>query len=102
MAKEVTDGNINEFLSEGIAVLDFWAAWCGPCRMVGPVIDQLASDNEDVNIGKVNVDQNPRAAATYGIRSIPSVLFFKDGKLVDKLVGANPKGAYQSKIDSLK
>jgi thioredoxin 1 len=102
MALEVTDDNLEEVLESEITVLDFWAGWCGPCRMVGPVIDQLAEENPEVPVGKVNVDENPRAAAEFGIRNIPAVLFFKDGKVVDRLLGAQSKGAYQSKIDSLK
>lgn len=102
MALEVTDANLDEIISEGISVVDFWAGWCGPCRMVGPVIDQLAEDNPDLNIGKLNVDQNPESAVRFGIRSIPCVIFFKDGVESGRLLGAQSKGAYQSKIDSLK
>lgn len=105
MALEVTDSNIDETIQSEITVLDFWAQWCGPCRMVGPVIEELAIDNEgddSVAIGKVNVDENPRAAATYGIRSIPAVIFFRDGQEVDRMMGARPKNAYQDKINSLK
>ena len=102
MALEVTQDNFSEVLESEIAVVDFWAGWCGPCRMVGPVIDQLAEDNPDVSVGKLNVDENPRAAAEYGIRSIPAVMFFKNGELVDRMLGAQSKGAYQAKIDSLK
>lgn len=105
MALEVTDSNIDETIQSEITVLDFWAQWCGPCRMVGPIIDELSTDNEGddgVTVGKVNVDENPRAAATYGIRSIPAVIFFRDGQEVDRIMGARPKSAYQDKINSLK
>jgi len=105
MALEVTDSNLEEVLESKITVLDFWAQWCGPCRMLGPIIDELAVENEDnpdVAIGKVNVDENPEAAVKYGIRSIPAVLFFKDGELVDRVLGANAKGTYADKINSLK
>jgi len=101
-AEKVTDKNFSEKVGDsGIAVVDFWAQWCGPCRMVGPVIEELAGDNEGVMIGKVNVDENPQLAVKYGVRSIPTVVFIKDGKVVDKLVGANAKSAYQEKIDRL-
>lgn len=100
MAEKITTSNFSEKVGDsGVAVVDFWAAWCGPCRMVGPVIDQLSDENEDVMIGKVNIDENPDLAVKYGIRSIPTVLFIKDGEVVDKLVGANSKNAYQEKID---
>ena len=105
MALEVTDSNIDETLQSEITVLDFWAQWCGPCRMVGPIIEELANDNDGddgVTVGKVNVDENPRAAATYGIRSIPAVIFFRDGQEVERIMGARPKTAYQDKINSLK
>lgn len=102
MALEITDSNIVEVLEQEITVIDFWAEWCGPCRMVGPVIEELAEDNPNIAIGKVNVDENPKSAADFGIRSIPAVLFFKNGELVDKLIGANPKSAYQDKINALK
>lgn len=106
MALEVTDANIEEVVGGSeIVVLDFWAPWCGPCRMVGPVIEQLSEDNaedESVAIGKINVDENPSSAAAYGVRSIPTIVFLKDGEVVDKLIGAQPKTAFQSKIDGLK
>jgi len=105
MALEVTDSNLDEILETEITVLDFWAQWCGPCRMVGPVIGELAHDNEDdegVAVGKVNVDENPEAAVRFGIRSIPAVIYFRDGQEVDRVMGANPKSIYQDKINSLK
>lgn len=105
MALEVTDVNIEDVLTKNeVTVLDFWAEWCGPCRMLGPIIDSLSMDknNETVTIGKVNVDENNTSAAKYGVRSIPTVIFLKDGVVVDKMVGLNTKEALQEKIDSLK
>ncbi len=103
MALKITDGNYQEILAEGKpVVIDFWAPWCGPCKMVGPIIDELATEYEGkVVIGKCDVDENDGVAATYGIRNIPTVLFFKDGKLVDKQVGSAPKSSYVTKIEAL-
>ena len=103
MALEVTDGNIEEVLTENnIIILDFWAPWCGPCRMLGPIIDELSDDNADIVIGKINVDENRETALKYSVRSIPMVLFIKDGEIVDKFVGAKSKTDIQNKIDELK
>jgi thioredoxin 1 len=103
MAIEVTDENFEELLNSGKPmVLDFWAEWCGPCRMVSPIIDELASEYEGrVTIGKVDVDSNNDVVGQFGIRNIPTVLFFKDGQLVDKQVGATQKSVFVSKIDAL-
>ena len=82
-------------------LVDFWAEWCGPCRAIGPVIEELAKEWEGkVNIGKVNVDHNPQLSMNYGITSIPAILFIKNGQVVDKLVGAQPKGNFIRKIES--
>ena len=103
MAKEITDENIEEILKENeITVIDFWAEWCGPCRMVGPIIEELSKDNEDVTIGKVNVDGNRDASSAYGVRSIPTIIFFKDGKEVDRVVGMQTQEMLQLKIEGLK
>ena len=103
MAKEFTDGNFqNEVLdSEKLSMIDFWAEWCGPCRAIGPVVEELSKEFEGrVNVGKVNVDHNPQLSMNYGITSIPAILFIKNGQVVDKLVGAQPKHNFVKKIES--
>jgi thioredoxin 1 len=105
MAQELNDANFKEKVldSDKLSVIDFWAEWCGPCRAIGPVIDELSKEYEGkVNIGKVNVDHNPQISMNYGITSIPAILFVKGGKVVDKLVGAQPKGNFVKKIEALK
>ena len=103
MALEITDSNYKEILAEGKpVVMDFWAPWCGPCKMVSPIIDELAAEYEGrVIIGKCDVDDNDEVAVEFGIRSIPTVLFFKDGQLVDKQVGSAQKSQYVAKINAL-
>ena len=100
-AFEVTDANFVEEIesSNGLSMVDFWAEWCGPCRMVGPVVEELAQEYSDrVKIGKMDVDANPDTPFRFNVRSIPSILFFKDGELVDTVVGALPKAALEEKI----
>ena len=100
----LTDANFEtEVLGTDKPVLvDFWATWCGPCRMVAPTIEQLASEYEGrAVVGKVDVDENPQVAMQYGIRSIPALIFFKDGKPVDQIVGAAPKKMLADKLESL-
>ncbi|MEC5145403.1 thioredoxin [Chitinophaga sp. 212800010-3] len=103
MALEFTDANFEtEVLnSDKLTVIDFWAEWCGPCRAIGPVIEELSKDYAGkVNVGKVNVDQNPQLSINYGITSIPAILFVKGGQVVDKQVGAVPKSVLDKKIQA--
>ena len=103
MALEITDATFDNIVlqSEKPVLVDFWAACCGPCRMVGPIIDQLSNDYDGKAIvGKVDVDSNQEFAAKYGVRNIPTVLLFKNGELVDRKVGVSPKQVYAEAIDS--
>jgi thioredoxin 1 len=103
MALEFTDTNFKQTVldSDKLTVVDFWAEWCGPCRAIGPVIEELSKEyNGRVNIGKVNVDVNPEISTNYGITSIPAILFIKNGAVVDKIVGAQPKGNFVKKIEA--
>lgn len=103
MAVEFTDANFEELAlkSDKPVLVDFWAEWCGPCRMVGPVVEELATEYDGkAVIGKVNVDHNPEISSKYGIRSIPTILFIKGGEVVDKQVGAVSKDVLAGKIDS--
>ncbi len=98
---EVTDETFAEEIegAEGLAMVDFWAEWCGPCRMVSPIVEELAGEYPDtVKVGKVDVDENQKTAQKFNIRSIPSILFFKDGEHVDTVVGAVPKAQLEKKI----
>ena len=104
MALEITDANFEELVAKATkpVLLDFWAEWCGPCRMVGPIVEELSNDYGDTAvIGKVNVDNNANISAMFGIRNIPTILFFKDGKVVDKQVGAVPKSVLDAKLKAL-
>ncbi len=102
MAKEYTDVNfqLEVLAADKLTVVDFWAEWCGPCRAIGPVIEELSKEYDGkINVGKVNVDTNPQVSMNYGITSIPAILFIKGGQVVDKLVGAQPKGNFVKKIE---
>jgi thioredoxin 1 len=102
MALQFTDANFETDVlkSDKLTVVDFWAEWCGPCRAIGPVIDELSKEyTGKVNVGKVNVDENPQVSMNFGITSIPAILFIKGGQVVDKLVGAQPKSNFVKKIE---
>jgi thioredoxin 1 len=101
MAIQITDANFDEVVlkSDKPVLVDFWAEWCGPCRMVGPLVEELANEYDGkAIIGKVDVDSNPNISMQFGIRNIPTILFFKGGKIVDKQVGAAPKNVLEAKL----
>lgn len=99
-AIELTDSNFDEVINSGKPVLvDFWAEWCGPCKMIGPVVEELAGDYDGkAVIAKLNVDENPHTTAKFGVRSIPTLLVFKGGQVVDKQIGAVPKSVLNQKL----
>lgn len=100
---EITDANFEqEVLKSDVPVLiDFWAVWCGPCKMIAPFVEELAGEYEGkVKVGKVDVDNNPQTSMNYGIRSIPTLLIFRDGKIADQIIGAVPKQAIAQKLDA--
>lgn len=102
MSLKFTDDSFSQEVEQidGVALVDFWAPWCGPCRFVGPIIEEIADEYDGkVKTGKLNVDENPEVAGKYGIMSIPTMLIFKNGEVVDQIVGAVPKGQITSKLD---
>ena len=99
---EVTSANFEDTTKDGVSMVDFWAPWCGPCRMIAPVIEELAADFEGkAKICKVNTDEEQDLAVKFGVRSIPTILFMKNGEVVDTMVGASSKQAYAGKNNSL-
>ncbi|MBE9510122.1 MAG: thioredoxin [Bacteroidetes bacterium] len=104
MAIEVNDSNFEEVVlkSDKLVIIDFWAEWCGPCRMVDPIIEEISEEYDGkILVTKVDVDSNPGISSKLGIRNIPTVMFFKNGKMVDKQVGAVPKSNFMSKLEPL-
>ncbi|MDV6375141.1 thioredoxin [Deinococcus arenicola] len=97
---ELTDSNFNDEISSGLTLVDFWAPWCGPCRIIGPMVEELAGQYEGrVKIGKVNVDENPKTQGQYRVMSIPTLILFKDGQPVEGVVGAQPKRAFETLLN---
>jgi thioredoxin 1 len=104
MAVEITDANFDELVmkTDKPVLLDFWAEWCGPCRLIGPIVEEIAKEQGDnALVGKVNVDENPQAAMKFGIRNIPTVLYIKNGEIADKQVGATSKDVLEGKLTAL-
>ena len=99
---ELTEQNFEETIKEGVVMVDFWAPWCGPCRMIAPVIDKLAAEYQGkAKICKVNTDEQQELAAKFGIRSIPTIFFYKNGEKVDEMIGAATEAGFKDKLDSL-
>lgn len=103
MALQITDADFESVIKDNsVVVIDFWAQWCGPCKMVGPIIDELAKDYSDkAVVGKIDVDSNPTACVEYGIRNLPAILFFKDGVMVDRQIGAVTKTVLSNKLNAI-
>ena len=99
---EVTDASFEEFITKNkLAVIDCWAAWCGPCNMLSPIVEQLSGEYTSITFGKLNVDENRKIPMRFGIMSIPTLLYFKDGKLADKTLGALPKKMLEGRLQNL-
>lgn len=99
MAIKVTDENFKEFTSSGVSLVDIYADWCGPCKVVGPIVEQLSTEYDNVKIGKLDADVNKETTIQLGVRSIPTILIYKDGEIVEKHVGAASKSQLKSLID---
>jgi thioredoxin 1 len=102
MEKVLTDSNFKDEISTGLVLVDFWAPWCAPCRMLGPIIEEIANEVEGITIAKLNVDENPQTAQEYKIMSIPNVILFKDGEPVEAIIGLRPKEAYLEAVEKYK
>lgn len=101
--EQFTDSSLSEVIKNNkVVVIDFWAPWCGPCRMLGPIMDKIAEKNPDIIIGKINVDENPDSANKYGITGIPAIIIIKDEKIVEHLIGLQPEKRIQESLDSTK
>ena len=98
--KVYTSDDLKPENMKGLTLVDFWATWCGPCRMVAPIVEELAAETPDVTFAKIDVDENPDVAIGLGIASIPTLMLFKDGQLVDRLIGARPKAYIKGMIDA--
>ena len=102
MLMELNNDNFESTLKSGITVVDFWAAWCGPCRLLSPIMDEIGHEVSDITIGKLNVDENPELAGKHGVMSIPMLMFFKDGELKDTSIGVVSKNVILNKINALR
>ncbi|HQQ67204.1 MAG TPA: thioredoxin [Candidatus Cloacimonadota bacterium] len=101
MIIELSDQNFNEIISKGRVLIDFWADWCGPCRMIAPIVEEVAAEVSDITVAKVNVDEYPELAGKHGVMSIPTLLYLKDGQVVDTSVGLVSKNVILSKLAAL-
>ncbi len=101
MLIEVTDKNFAEVIKQGNVIIDFWAPWCGPCNMIGPILEEMANEMPDITIGKLNVDDYPELAGKHGVMSIPTLFFYRDGELKDSSIGAVSKNVIINKLKSL-
>ena len=97
----VTDANIDETIKDGVVLLDFWAEWCGPCRMLAPIISEIETTNPNVKVGKIDVTTESRAAAKFGVRGIPKLVYLKDGEIVHEATGVQPKEVIQAKLNEI-
>lgn len=102
MLIELNNTNFAEVIAKGTVLVDFWAAWCGPCRMLGPTVEEIAKENQDMTVAKLNVDDYPEIASRFDVRSIPTLVFFHNGEARDSSIGVVSKSVIQQKIDRLK
>ena len=102
MALVLNDSNFEETVKKGVSVVDFWAPWCGPCKMMAPLVDKIAANNPDLKVGKVDIDESPLIAQKYNVMSIPTIIIFKDGEPVDQTVGVVNEKALMAKVEAVK